>query len=38
VLTQDAGVELHPGVDVGYGQHQMVEAVDAHGAYGRRMP
>ena len=28
--AQDAGVELHGGVDVGDGQHQMVKAIDVH--------
>jgi hypothetical protein len=30
--TQDAGVEVHGGVDVDDGQHQMVEPVDTDGS------
>ena len=28
--AQDPGVELHGGVDIGYGQYQMVQAVGTH--------
>jgi hypothetical protein len=34
--AEHAGVEVHGGVDIGDGQHQMVEAIDAHAAHRRR--